>query len=216
MPTLEDQLSVDASWLSETGSDISEWVGPGPCLPNIQKWIGDITELGASCLVRVIYAAAKISLPQWDRFHAGDSEFAMESLGESQPPDAQLRAIKRWIDSPGEDLARVAFELTDPTKQLYWFHEEYEDIWFEHRGMWAVEAAEFNILTLASSLRQTRSTDSAATDALISLVCSLNSLRSTADDTFDEPVLKVLDAVKEEFRAEHLLSPDRQETKAGE
>jgi hypothetical protein len=86
----------------------------------------------------------------------------------------------------------------DLTKQLHWFDEEYRDVWFDEPGMWAIEAIEYCVLTLAGD---PHSDDSPATLATTSVACALNSLRTSANDDIRDPLRLVMKAIRSQLEA---------------
>ncbi|MFN3151923.1 hypothetical protein [Bremerella sp.] len=183
----------ELSWLTETSEQDDSWYGPGPALVNLHSWMQRLFDTDHRCVVTATYAAASVSLPHWESWFESSPEFAIESIVDGQPPTVQLAAVSNWLNAPTSEYKNQAFETVDHTKQLHWFHEEYEDSWFDYPGMWSVEASDFCVLSLTGD---PYSPASIVDLAIISVMCAINSFRNSIDDDIRDPAIVVLNAIR--------------------
>lgn len=188
--TLNDHLAVDLSWLSETEED-PDWWGFGPRLTNLEKWIRGLHKLGHEELVRACVAAVAEVLPVWTEWLEQEPAKARESCMEGEPPGVQFDAVREWLASPTMTAKKAAWATTDSSRQLYWYHSEYEDFWFEFPRMWVVEAADSCVSTLVKR--------GAFDPAERVLLCSMNVFRAAVDHPWDEPLERIISAIRKEL-----------------
>ncbi|WDI40853.1 hypothetical protein [Bremerella sp. P1] len=191
-------LIPELKWLAETAVPDDSWAGPGPMLVNLHPWMERLHASSHRHLVIATHAAARTALVHWENMLAASPEESLEAILDGQPPTSQLAAVECWLQQPTEEHKNNAFETVDHTKQLYWFHEEYEEVWFKHPGMWAVESSEFCVSSLTGD---PYSSASQATLATISVSCAINSFRTSPDDDVLEAASIVFEAIRAALEA---------------
>jgi len=189
-------LSPEFDWLAETGDADDSWFGPGPMLVNLQHWMDRLAATSHRHLVLATYAAAQTSHPHWDKWLADSPNIAHESILDARTPTEQLAAVAHWLDTPTEENKSDAQETVDLTKQLHWYHEEYEDVWFDEPGMWAVESAEHCVLSLTGDPYSSLTLTNLAT---IAVSCAVNSFRRSLGDSIRAALRSVVDAIADQF-----------------
>jgi hypothetical protein len=189
-------LMPDLEWLATTRDGDETWLGPGPALINLRQWMERLSGIGHRNLVIATHSAASAACQHWDHWLSRSRELALESILESRPPDQQLAAVARWLDSPTSENKSRAIETVDLTKQLHWFHEEYRDAWFDEPGMWAVESSEYCVLSLTGD---PYSRTSLADLATIAVSCAVNSFRMSAEGEIHDSLSIIVDAIRLEL-----------------
>ena len=189
-------LMPDLDWLAMARDGDETWLGPGPMLVNLRPWMERLATSGHRNLVIATHAAARAARQHWDRWLADSREVALESILESQPPDEQLAAVARWLDSPTAENKSRAIKTVDLTKQLHWFHEEYRDAWFDEPGMWAIESSEYCVLSLTGD---PHSRQSFAALATIAVWCAINSFRVSAESSIRDSFRLSWTAIRREL-----------------
>ena len=194
-------LYPDVHLLAQPGTKPNEdWIGPGPPLTNFTGWLEKLSGFGHVNLVKAALGASLVALPKWEEFYRKEKETALDSLLEGAPPDKQLEYVEEWIENPSDYHLSMVRSSIDETKQLYWFHEEYEDVWFDRPGMWAVEACEFCALTLVYGFEDIfHSGETAADQAIVCAVCSLNSMRTSAENVDTSLFEKIVVSIRKQF-----------------
>jgi len=186
-------------WLTETSTPDDLWEGPGPMLVNLHPWMERLHASSHRYLVTATHAAAHAALRYWESWLAASTEYALESILDAQPPNVQLAAVSRWLEVPTETHKKQAFATVDHTKQLHWYHEEYEETWFDEPGMWAVESSEYCALSLTGD---PYSPATFADLATISVMCAVNSFRGSREDDVRDAAFIVFDAIRAALRKE--------------
>lgn len=186
----------ELDWLATSCEVDDSWLGPGPQLVNIQPWMERLVDAGHHTLVRATYAAAQAACQHWDKWMIASLDTVSDSIL-TQEPLEQLAAVARWLDSPTIEQKALALKTVDHTKQLHWFHEEYDDVWFDQPGMWAIESSEYCVLSLTGD---PYSPDSLAELATTAIVCAVNSFRASARDDIRVSLSIVIDAIRRQFR----------------
>lgn len=193
---LDEALIPELEWLATSLAPDESWLGPGPMLVNLQPWMQRLYNSGHRNLVATTYAAAKMARQHWDNWLVKSPDIALESILDNQPPTEQLATVAGWLDSPSSEHKNLALESVGHTKQLHWFHEEYEDVWFDEPGMWAVESSEYCVLSLTSD---PYAPTSLATLATISVSSAINSFRTSAEDDIQDSLSVLVDAIRRQL-----------------
>jgi len=191
-----ESLVPELDWLTVTEDTDESWLGPGPKLCNLRRWIDTLSSHDGRTLVAATYAAAKKASQFWDAWLAADEQMAMESLLDGDTPSKQLAAVRCWLTTPTDSNKAAAYNTVDHTKQLHWFHEEYSDVWFDEPGMWAVESSEFCVLSLTGD---PYSPDSLESHAALSILCAINAFRKRDDTDLRDPISRVRTAVQRQL-----------------